>query len=516
MLRLSRFIPKTLSLKLSLMVCFEIALLLSLSLAVMFYFSRKALREEAMHDAEQTLEGTAQHVDNILLGVEQSVGNFYWELLAHLDQPDRMFIYSRKIVECNPNIVGCAIAFKPNYYPDRELFMAYIHRQDNRENSGGQSELVMQETFANRPYTEQVWYTEPMRTGRTCWTDPLKNDSTEGEAISTFCLPIYDRSAKCVGVVAVDLAISQLSQIILSAKPSDNGYSVLLASNGSYIVHPDPEKLLHQTVFSQMDQGADPSVLKVGKAMVAGESGFKPFYMDDQKWYIFFKPFKCLEVPGRALENLHWSIGVVYPEEDIFGEYNRLLYYVVAIAIIGLLLFFVLCRTVLHRQLLPLNMLTRSTQRITDGNYDEVIPDTTREDEVGQLQDHFKKMQRSLVTHVSELKELSTTLRERSKVLRKAYKRAQEADRTKTTFLHYMTNQMTGPSDAIDKSVTTLCNNYHDISQEEIDHEVSNIQKQTDVIIDQLNHLLHVAGNDTEKTMGRRVKFEKKKEESHE
>ena len=82
MLRLSRFIPKTLSLKLSLMVCFEIALLLSLSLAVMFYFSRKALREEAMHDAEQTLEGTAQHVDNILLGVEQSVGNFYWELLA--------------------------------------------------------------------------------------------------------------------------------------------------------------------------------------------------------------------------------------------------------------------------------------------------------------------------------------------------------------------------------------------------------------------------------------------------
>ena len=79
-----------------------------------------------------------------------------------------------------------------------------------------------------------------------------------------------------------------------------------------------------------------------------------------------------------------------------------------------------------------------------------------------------------------------------------------------------MTNQMTGPSDAIDKSVTTLCNNYHDISQEEIDHEVSNIQKQTDVIIDQLNHLLHVAGNDTEKTMGRRVKFEKKKEESHE
>lgn len=514
MLKLPRFISKTLSLKLSLMVCFEIALLLSLSLTVMFYFSRQALREEAMHDVEQTLEGTAQHVDNILMNVEQSVGNFYWELLAHLDQPDRMFTYSRKIVECNPNVVGCAIAFKPNYYPGREQFMAYVHRKDNKTTVDGPSELVTQDTFANRPYTEQVWYTKPMNTGRPCWTDPLKNDSTEGEALITFCLPIYEHDGECVGVVAVDMAISQLSQIILSAKPSENGYSVLLARNGSYIVHPDPEKLSHQTIFAQIDDGADPSVREVAKAMVAGQSGFKPFRMDGQKWYVFFKPFKCLEVPGRSMENLNWSIGVVYPEDDIFGEYNRLLYYVWAIAIIGLLLFFVFCRMIIHRQLLPLNMLTLSAQRIADGNYDEVIPDTTREDEIGQLQGHFKQMQQSLVTHIGELKELSSTLRDRSKVLRKAYKKAQEADRTKTTFLHYMTNQMTGPSDAIDRSVTTLCNNYRDISPQEVDQEVSNIQKQTDIIVDQLNHLLHAAGNDTGKTMGRRVKI-KKKEEDH-
>ncbi len=208
MLRLSRIMPKTLSLKLSLMVCLEIALLLSLSLAVMFYFSRRALRDEAMHDVEQTLEGTAQHIDNILISVEQSAGNFYWELLNHLDRPDRMFAYSRKIVECNPYVVGCAIAFKPNYYPDRELFMAYVHRKNNMASASGNLELVTQETFANRPYTEQVWFTEPMKTGRTCWTNPLKNDSTENEASMTFCQPIYDQSGTCVGIVAVDLAIS--------------------------------------------------------------------------------------------------------------------------------------------------------------------------------------------------------------------------------------------------------------------------------------------------------------------
>lgn len=514
MLRLSRIMPKTLSLKLSLMVCLEIALLLSLSLAVMFYFSRRALRDEAMHDVEQTLEGTAQHIDNILISVEQSAGNFYWELLNHLDRPDRMFAYSRKIVECNPYVVGCAIAFKPNYYPDCELFMAYVHRKNNMASANGNLELVTQETFANRPYTEQVWFTEPMKTGRTCWTNPLKNDSTENEAIMTFCLPIYDQSATCVGVVAVDLAISQLSQVILSDKPSENGYSVLLASNGSYIVHPDSEKLSHQTVFSQVDDDSDASVREVAEAMVAGNSGFMSFRRGGQTWYVSFKPFKGSEVPGRSMENLHWSVGVVYPEDDIFGEYNKLLYYVWAIAVVGLLLFFVFCRMIIHRQLLPLIMLTHSAQRIADGNYDEVIPDTTREDEVGQLQGHFKQMQLSLVTHISELKKLSSTLRERSKVLRKAYRRAQEADRAKTTFLHYMTNQMTGPSDAIDRSVTTLCNNYQDINAQVVDREVGNIQKQTEKIVDQLSHLLHAAGDDTGKAMGQRMD-KKEKEDAY-
>ena len=68
----------------------EVAVLLSLSMAVMFYFSRQALKEESLHDAEQTLEDTVLKIDNILLSVEQTAGNFYWDLLTHLDQPARM------------------------------------------------------------------------------------------------------------------------------------------------------------------------------------------------------------------------------------------------------------------------------------------------------------------------------------------------------------------------------------------------------------------------------------------
>ena len=88
-------------------------------------------------------------------------------------------------------------------------------------------------------------------------------------------------------------------------------------------------------------------------------------------------------------------------------------------------------------------------------------------------------MQQSLAVQIGELEKLSTTLKERTKVLRKAYEKAQEADRMKTSFLHYMTNQMTEPSDAIDKSVSELCNNYNSITLKEANREVDMIQKQS-------------------------------------
>ena len=57
--RWTKLIRKTLSLRLSLMMVFEIGLLLIVALIVMFHFSWLAMKAEARGDAEQTLEGTS-------------------------------------------------------------------------------------------------------------------------------------------------------------------------------------------------------------------------------------------------------------------------------------------------------------------------------------------------------------------------------------------------------------------------------------------------------------------------
>ena len=469
--------------------------MLTVTLGILAYFSHKALHQEAQNSAEQMLEGTVQNIDNILMSVEQSTGNMYYEVVAHLDNPDRMHTYSRKLVESNPNIAGCAIVFTPGYYPGKDLFMAYIHRASGTDSK---SELVTSETFTDRPYTEQAWYTEPMK-GWRGWIDPLKGADAEGEPLVTFCLPLRDRNGERVGVIAVDVSINLLSKIILAAKPSANGYSVLLAHNGSYIVHPDKEKLSNPQVFSHKNRNDDVSELEAAKAMLAGEEGMKEFRKDGSNWYVFFKPLERVGWRGWSKGAMNWSVGVVCPESDIFGKHNILLYQVVAIAIVGLLLFFMLCSWIIRRQLKPMKQLAESAQQIADGNYNELLPHSKRLDEIGRLQKQFEKMQASLREQVVKVEEETAELHQQGDMLRTAYDKTVGDDMTKTAFLHYMTMQMAEPAQRIDRSVTTLCNNIHNLSKEDIDSHVDTIEQNSLAVLDLTKHLAHFSELETGK-----------------
>jgi methyl-accepting chemotaxis protein/sigma-B regulation protein RsbU (phosphoserine phosphatase) len=484
MLRVTKYITKTLSFRLSLMVLLALATLLMAALFIMFIYSRMAVKAEALSMAEQTLEATVQKIDNILLSIEQSSGNIYWKMASHINNPDKMDLYCRKLVEGNSYIAGCTIGFEPGFYKDRDQYVVAYRRS----NEGGSS-AVKKELSGDRPYYEQEWYTNTIKTGLPNWTDPQKEAVSTDESIISFYLPIYVREGK-VGVMAVDMSLNLLSKIVLETKPSPNSFCILLGGDGSFIVHPDSNKLKIQTAFTQPGQDVDSSVREASEDMVAGKTGYKHVKLHGEDCYVFYKPFERTLVPGRSMEKLGWSVGMVYPENDIFGDYNRLLYLVLLIAAIGLLLLLLLCQTFIRRQFRPLRLLSQSAKRIADGHYDEPIPDTRQQDEVGRLQNHFQQMQQSLSNRMGEMERLSATLQERGEVLKTAYEQAQVAERMKINFLYNMTNQMISPVNGISSSVRTIHENYGDLTEDETSHLVSEIQRRGEKITALLNQLI--------------------------
>ena len=462
MLQLPKIIKKTLSVRIGLMVVIAMALLLMASMGVMYHYSRKAVKEEATQKALQSLEGMVHNIDNILLSVEQTTGNIYFSMLPNLDKPNMMDMYARKIVETNPYVAGCAIAFEDGFLKGQQQFY-YVHRDDSAGIAYASSLIVRDNTFGNKPYTEQLWFKTPIKNGRATWLNPLSDMKDADEApIVTYCLPIYaannnpseDQKWRVVGVVGVDVSRSLLSDIVSESKLSlsKNSYSTLLDNDGSYIVHPFSNNLTSKSALDSKEQSAK----EAAQAMVSGETGYKPFTMGNADYYVFYKPFKRVEVPGIPTTNIPWSAGIIYPEEDIFGDYNSLAYYVLAIIAIGLLLSFFASTLYTHHRLKPLLMLTEQAQRIAKGKLDEPIPDSHREDEIGRLQNNFKLMQQSLSNNIGELEQLTTKLKKHGEKLSTAYKQAQKADRMKTAFLHNMTNQMQEPAETINKDVEAL------------------------------------------------------------
>ena len=325
----------------------------------------------------------------------------------------------------------------------------------------------------------------------------MKGEDGVDEPIMTFSLPIPGVDGQPIGIIGVDVSLSHLSQIILSAKTSPNSYSMLLDDDGSFIVHPDSSKLLLQTDFTQMDRSAAATIKEASQAMASGETGYRPFRMNGTDYFVFYKPFKRAMIRGRTMEELDWSVGIVYPEDDIFGDYNRLLYLMLIIAVVALVLMLGLCYAFIHMQFLPLRQLAKSAKHIAEGRYDEKIlgvkmqdAGVRRQDEVGRLQSHFIEMQESLSARMGEMQRLTDTLNERGRVLQAAYEQAQADESMKTNFLYNMSDQMTAPVGGIKKSVFTICDRYNSLTEEDVKRLVEDIRKRGAKVTELLNQLI--------------------------
>lgn len=455
--QLRRVINRTLSVRLSLMVVVAMTFLLMTSLAIMLYFSRQAVKYEAFRKADATLEGAVQHIDNVLLSVEQATGNTYFSMLPYLQQPDRLPTFCRKLVESNPYITGCAIAFKPGYLKEHPYFMSYIHHAFRDGQEVFDDKEIVEELVLNDEYVEQAWFSHPLANALPGWQKPMTGKDADEVPIITFCLPIPGPDGSTpIAVMGVGVTLKHLSSIIEESRTSANSYCMLLDGDGSFIVHPISNELLQGTIFTLTEQEGDSHARRAAKAMVGGKEGHGSFQLDGTDYYIFYKPFYRSTIAGRAMQTMKWSASIVYPKEDIVGDSNKLFVLVFAISIVGMLLLFILCRIIIHRQLKPLLLLADSAQHIAKRDLNEEIPTSSRNDEIGRLQNDFQLMQKTLAANIGELDALKTTLQERNEHLRAAHDHAQQANRLKTVFLHNMTNQMVAPAEAIKNDVSTL------------------------------------------------------------
>ena len=386
------YIRRKLSVRVSLWVVMFAAVIFIAALSFLFYQSREAVRQEAINRATQILDKTSLRVEGILNRVEVAPNMTMWLVPRHPNKADSMFVYSRGVLQNNPDFYNCSIAFEPYYFGDKvRYFSAYTkHIGDSIRTIQGGSDSYQ--------YFFMDWYLMPTLLDRPCWTEPymdLDVATNTSEMVTSYCQAIKDKQNKVIGVINTSLSLNWLSQTISAIKPYPNSYSIMIGRGGTYFVHPDTTKITRQTIFTQTLEQSDTAMSSLGHAMQRGEEGMKHMNINGQDSYVFYKP----------LGKTGCSMAIVCPESDIFGGFDRLRRTVFAIVCVGLLLMLYFFIRIITRELKPLHRLAHEAETIASGQFDAELPDFQRIDEIGQLSHSFGNMQQSLVKYIDELKD---------------------------------------------------------------------------------------------------------------
>jgi sigma-B regulation protein RsbU (phosphoserine phosphatase) len=362
------------------------------ALSVLFYQAREAVHQEAINRATQTLDKTSLRVEGILNRVEVASDMTKWLVLRHPDKADSMFVYSRSMLLNNPDFYNCSIAFEPYHFKDKGLYFSAYTKHI------GDSIRTIQGGSDHYQYFYTDWYLMPKLLEHPCWTEPyidLDVTTNTSEMVTSYCQTIEDRGGKVIGVINTSLSITWLSHNISAVKPYPNSYSIMIGRGGTYFVHPDTTKITRQTIFTHTLEQPDTALTALGYAMQRGEEGMKHMNIDGEDCYVFYKP----------LGQTGCSMAIVCPESDIFSGFDRLRRTIMAIVTVGLLLMLVFFIRIITRELTPLRRLADEAETIASGQFDVVLPDFKRIDEIGQLSHSFGNMQQSLVKYIEELKD---------------------------------------------------------------------------------------------------------------
>ena len=392
---------RSLSARLSFWIVLVAALLLLGMIISLSRVWRAGVRAEVDKDAAQVLDNAVLRLDDILDDVERTASVLYRFVIRDLDKPDMMVSHSNNTIRYNSALSGCSISFEPGYYPSKgEYYSIYSWPGENDKIEWEQ------EGADDYRYYEKEWYLYSKQLGYDCWTEPyLDTTGIAGKGVEmliSYCTPVFDSTSVFVGAITLDLSLKQLSEALYNVRPYPNAYCILIGEGGKYLVHPDSDKLMTHSIYSDAEELAVPELVKLGESMEKQERGEQELFLNGQHYYVFYRP-----VPTTG-----WNIAIFCPESDIYGGYDRLQRKILWSLLAGLALVFLLSVLLIRHQLAPLAKLAEEADFIASGNFDRPMPVRKRNDEIGVLSQSFVHMQSSLVRHIQELTE-STASRER-------------------------------------------------------------------------------------------------------
>ncbi len=373
--------------------------------AVLSFLVKKGMTEEADKRYQEAVERTNESISRLLSNVETAVVNNIRDIEEVLYKPDEIQIVFEEILLRNPDVFGCGIGFKPDYYPQKGRWFEPYMKQ------GEHGEMVYEQIGGeHHNYLEMEWFRKPMTTGEAYWTQPYRDETGAEVVVCTYTFPVKDANGNRVGVLGADICLDVLSDFLMSLDVEMNNRhmhkntmhdslsyhtrSFIIGHDGTYITHKNRDFIINKNFFKEAAETPEKDDDRIVADLKQGKRGHQRLMLDGHETMVYYAP----------LRSTGWSMLIMVPTASLYGPGNMMVKIMAFLMLVTLVVISKMCSRSIARMTKPLSQFADSAKEIAKGNFNSPLPPIKTEDEIGLLHDSFEHMQQSLRQYVEDLK----------------------------------------------------------------------------------------------------------------
>lgn len=325
------------------------AVLLEVITAIQYRYARQEIAEDLAVRAQSELSAKSLAIGNVMTEVETAVRNHTEDVSRQLAHPDSMYGVAKSLIVQNDIISGSSVSFLPNYYPGKGYwFEAFAGKRE-----GGEVE-IMQLGSENHDYFKREFFENVMKTGKGGWTNPYLDNDGAKMMLTTYSEPVYDKHGKIVAVLAADISLDWLDEVLAVEYVYPSSYHILLSKTGQLMSVPD-KSFVMKTVREMASQRKDTSFNHISDEMLAGKTGEALIKeKGGDSYQVFYAPMGG---------DTGWSLAIVNSEREVYGEFHEMKKNLLKLRLVGLaILIFIIARAV--RNVKRLQKVTSEREKI--------------------------------------------------------------------------------------------------------------------------------------------------------
>ncbi|MCX6152488.1 MAG: cache domain-containing protein [Ignavibacteriales bacterium] len=401
-------INRGLAFKMILLIFSSISLVFAVIFLYNYKVSKNIIEKNIEENARNFTSSTVVKLEKVLNSVAKVPDNFAILIQNSNYSKENLLQTIRLIVENNIEIFGVTIAFEPYEFSRNIKYFAPYYYKYNEQikytNLGDGS----------YDYPHMDWYQIPKELNKPIWSEPYLDEGGGNIVMSTYAVPIYKTikgEKKFIGIITADVSLDWLQKIVSSIRVSKSGYGFMISKTGKLVTHPIKETIMNETIFSIAEDRNYPALREIGRKMIQGKTGFeKPDYKSLKSGKASWISYAPITVNG-------WSLGIVYPIDELTADVTNLSETVFILGVGGGLFLLIVVILISRSITGSLRQLATATKEFSAGNFDVKLPEIKSRDEIGKLNQSFISMQKALRDTIQKLKTANDELEDYSHTL---------------------------------------------------------------------------------------------------